>query len=130
MSNHRRRAPSQAAFVTAQGCKQLFLPDGFLQDCRNLPRCQPKIRIAGHYDDANALIVQPLDKTVGQLASSQIDINEGRGGDMLGGQLLGLGRRRGRSDHLRSQSPKKPLHRYADLPGILDQKDTHTLQIT
>ena len=55
--------------------------------------------------------MQPVDKTVGPLASSQIDLNEGRGGDIVGDQLLDLGRRRSRPDHLRPNGPKKQLLR-------------------
>jgi hypothetical protein len=51
--------------------------------------------------------MEPVDKTVGPLASSQIDLNEGRGGDIVGDQLLDLGRRRSRPDHLRPNGPKK-----------------------
>ena len=78
--------------------------------------------VARHYDNANALIMQPVDKTVGPLASSQIDLNEGRGGDIVGDQLLDLGRRRGRPDHLRPNGPKKQLQQ-------LLRRDTGTVVV-
>jgi hypothetical protein len=66
--------------------------------------------------------MQPVDKTVGPLASSQIDLNEGRGGDIVGDQLLDLGRRRGRPDHLRPNGPKKQLQQ-------LLRRDTGTVVV-
>ena len=85
--------------------------------------------MAGGHDYANALIMQPIDEAVGPLATSEIEVDKGYVGSVLGDQALSLGRGRDRSDHIRSQGSKKPLQGYAELPGILDQEDTHALQI-
>src|SRR5215510_11442535 len=94
----------------AQGLEKMRLVNGLFQDSRGSYLSERRNCISGRDDDADALIMQPIDQAVGPLASSKMDIDERCIGGMLGDQPLGLDRSRGGSSDGRSQSLKKSLH--------------------
>ena len=73
--------------------------------------------------------MQSIDQAIGPLAPSEIEVDKGYVGGMIGDQALGLGRGRDWSVHIRSPGPKQVLQGYADVPRVLDQEDTQALQI-
>jgi hypothetical protein len=72
--------------------------------------------------------MQPIDQAVGPLAFSEIHVDDGYIRGALGNQALGVRRGRGWSGHVSSQYMKQSLHRFTEVPGILDQQDTHAPQ--
>ena len=74
-------------------------------------------------------IMQPVDQVVGPLAAAQVQIDQGDRGGLLGGRAIGLGRGGDRSGHIRAPGLEKVLQGDAEMPGVLDQEDAHTLQV-
>src|SRR5437016_975751 len=72
--------------------------------------------------------MQPIDQVVGPLAFSEIEVDDGYIRGALGNQVLSVRRSRCWSGYVRSQYTKQSLHGLADVPGILDQEDSHALQ--
>jgi PAS domain S-box-containing protein len=83
-------------------------------------------RVAGDHDNRDASVMQPINQAGGQLPSPQMEVDQGQVRDLFGAQTVSLGSGRGRPGHLRSQELKQRLHCFADVPGILDQENTHT----
>jgi hypothetical protein len=118
MSHRHKVQPSPSRLLCshwAQTREKLRLADWFLQDGRDLPRCQRKSRVAGSHDDPDPLIMQSIDQAIGPLAPSEIEVDEGYVGGMIGDQSLGLGRGRDGSVHIRSPGPKQVLQASAPL---------------
>jgi hypothetical protein len=121
--------PSVQSQGGAQGREKLRLDDRLLQDGGGLSGRQRKNGVAGDHDDADALFIQAIDQPVGQLAASKIEIDEGDVDSVLGNQALGLSGCGDGSGHVRSQGLEQALQSYANVPGILDHKDTQARQI-
>jgi hypothetical protein len=85
--------------------------------------------VTSDHDDSNTSIVQLIDQHVGALAAAEAEVDERNIGGVLADQTLGRGSGRGRADHLCPASPEQALHGAADVPAILDHKDTHSVQI-
>ncbi len=85
-----------------QGREKLFLAEGFQQSGRSLSRCQRRTRVGGDQYDANALIMQPINQAISPLTASEINVDEGRVGQILGDKAISLGNGRNWSGHVSS----------------------------
>ena len=106
--NQKTFSPNRVAFCErTQAREELCFAEGFLQDGRGLHQWQFSHPQAGDHNDGDILIMQPSDQAVGQLAPSEMEVDEGYVRRMLGEQAFGLGRSRGWSGHLRSQGSSR-----------------------
>jgi hypothetical protein len=113
----------------AQGGEKLLLSDRFLQGRSDLPRSQWYLGVSRNHHNANPLVMQPIDQSVGQLTPSEVEVDERHVWREPGDQTLGIGPGSDRPHYLRAQCPKMALQADAQVPGILDYEDAHALQI-
>ena len=111
----------------AQAREKLRFVDGLLENRSSFTGSE--CCVTSDHDDSNTSIVQLIDQHVGALAAAEAEVDERNIGGVLADQTLGRGSGRGRADHLCPASPEQALHGAADVPAILDHKDTHAVQI-
>jgi hypothetical protein len=122
-SSQDRGAEFATAPHGAYAREQDILSYRFLQDSSDLSNRRRDIGVAGYHDNTDTLIVQLINKAIGLLTVSQVDVNQSHIGGALGNHPPGVGRGCGWTGNIGSPRLKQHLQSRPDVPRILDDED-------